>query len=158
MSNLDQTDAPIVSLDSEETNVNIILRSTSGTTYTVPKAYAMISDFLKNAFTNDSETVEADLNIDDYCLKIVVDYMNEYKGTEPKAPEPPLHQDFQKVVDDFCFTLTNKVCTEHKMKDLMNAVNYMAIPQFLFILGCKIASLIKGKPIGEIKTILLTEC
>jgi len=150
-------DNSVLSLDAPE-NAIIILRSETGTVFTLPKSYALISDFLKNALESDKDAGEADLAINDYNLKLIVDYMNEYKGTEPKAPEAPLWQDYDKVVDPFCFNFTKAICEDKKMKDFMNAVNYMAIPQLLLICGCKIASLVKGRDIADIKTILQTEC
>jgi hypothetical protein len=145
----------IQSLDTIETPVFVTLISKDNQSFTINKEYACISNLISTALSEDKEETSLTLEaVNGNSLKYIVQYMEEYKGKEPNAPLPPLHQNFEEVVDTFCFNFTSTLCKEKVLKEVFESANYLNIPELLQILGCKVAALIKGVPIEDIEKVL----
>lgn len=149
---------PIQSLDTETQSVIVTLISKDKQEFKINRDYICISKILETSIMSDNETREFPLDIEGRILKYIVEYMEEYKGTEPKAPIPPLAQEFNEVVDTFCFNFTEKLCQERVLKEVLESVNFLNIPELLHILGCKVAHLIKGVPLDQIEKTIRDNC
>ena len=93
-------------------------------------------------------------------LKLIVDYMSHHKGVEPNLSEKPLRSKIMKDVckDPFDAQFIDQIGEDRQLLyDLILAANYMHVHSLL-PLGCaKVASLITGQPLEQIKGILSPE-
>ena len=137
---------------------SVTLKSKEGQTFEIDRKFASISKLVKTAVDHDPDAPDVPIpSVTGPILKLVVDYMKHYKGTEPKLiPKPLRSKNMKDVVEDqwdaeFIDTIGDD---RQQLYDLVMAANYMDIPSLLH-LGCaKVASLIKGQPLEKIKDIL----
>jgi len=138
----------------------ITLIGKGGRRFEVSRKYANISKLVENALEGDQSATDIPvLGVNDDILQLIVNYMNEHKGTEEKIIEKPLRSKIMSEVTTqadatFIDTIGEK---RQQLYDLILAANYMNIVGLLH-LGCaKVASLIKGQPLEKIKEILQPE-
>ncbi|CAI4227427.1 unnamed protein product [Auanema sp. JU1783] len=79
-------------------------------------------------------------------LKKVVDFMNN-NSNATLVPEPTLYKRFALSEEEKEFLSFS----EEELVDLLHAANYLEIPNLINIITQKIANLIEGKSIDEIK-------
>lgn len=150
--------------DDDDKKVKIKIEDTKAkTTFTVPIKIARISELIENAIANDNSSepvIELSKEfVSDNILKLVVEYMELAKGTEPEII-PPLkstnladlmtdaNAKYAKFIDDI------DDLSKDDLYKIIQAANYMNIKSLVH-LGCaKIASKIKGQPLDKIKKIL----
>jgi S-phase kinase-associated protein 1 len=99
-------------------------------------------------------------NIDGETLKLIVDFLKHHNGEEPALPEKPVKsKEMKDITTDwmakFIDDIVNKDITQ--LYKVISAANYLYINSLLHICCAKIASMLKGVPIDEIKNTLLPE-
>lgn len=134
------------------------LNSKDCKSFTIVRAYAMMSALIKTGLENDQNAKEFPVpGVTGEILELIVAYLAHHKGVEPKAIEKPLRgKEMKQVVEDkWDADFIDQVGeTRQTLYDLILAANYMDIRGLLH-LGCaKVASLIKGQPLDKIKDIL----
>jgi len=97
-------------------------------------------------------------NIDGETLGHIVQFLKEHNGTEPPLPEKPVKsKDMKDVTTEwmakFIDDIVNKDITQ--LYKVISAANYLFINSLLHICCAKVASMLKGIPIDEIKNTLL---
>jgi S-phase kinase-associated protein 1 len=145
-------------LDVDE-NATITLRSKEGVANQLPKRDAMLSNLVKTSVEQDSEATEIPVpSVRQDILRRVVEYLRHHQGKEPPLPEKPLRSKNMKETcaghpwdADFIDAIAVK---RQDLYDLILAANYMDIKSLLH-LGCaKVASLVRGVPLDQIKRVL----
>jgi S-phase kinase-associated protein 1 len=124
----------------------------------VGRQAALISTLVKTAVESDDGANEVAIPaVEGDILELILNYMNQHKGTEPPLVDKPLRS---KVMKDVCKTSFDAEYIDdigenrQQLYDLILAANYMDIKSLLH-LGCaKVASLIKGQPVEKVKDIL----
>lgn len=148
-----------LSLDPHGDQVGVVkLVSKEGKEFKVDKKCAFISNLIKTSMDTDPTATEVPMNVKSDVLAKVVEYMNYHKGEEPPIIEKPLRSKIMKDVckDSWDADFIDKMAelSRQPLYDIILAANYMDIKSLLH-LGCaKVASLIKGQPLDQIKTIL----
>ena len=137
---------------------DIELVSEDGSSFLLSRKQASISMMLKTAMEHDDIATKFNVELSADILSVIVDYMIHYNGTEPKRPDIPFVKTFEQVVDKYCYEVCERLVQEKKTKDMMDGLVYMGVNEFVYILGCKIASLLKGKTMKTIDRILENEC
>ena len=135
----------------------IKLEDKYGNTFEVQREYAKISKLLVTMFEHDNSKVQIN-TVEPKILKLVIDYLVHHKGVEPPIIEKPLRS---KNMKDVCKDPWDADFIDEIGKNLENlyavilAANYFDIKSLLHLGSAKVASLIKGEPLNEIKNILL---
>jgi hypothetical protein len=100
------------------------------------------------------------MNIDSETLGYIIEFLKEHNGTEPPMPEKPVKSN---NMNDITTEWMAKFIDNIVKKDItllykvISAANYLYINSLLHICCAKIASMLKGIPIDEIKNTLLPE-
>lgn len=156
----DKKEEEVVSLDdgAEGEDVQISLMSKESEKLTVSKKHAFISSLVKTALEQDSSSQEVPIpGVTKSTLEKVIEYMVHHEGKEPALIPKPLRSSDMKAVctDKWDATYIDNLGENRQdLYDLILAANYMDVKSLLH-LGCaKVASLIKGQPLDQIKEIL----
>eukprot|EP00933_Yihiella_yeosuensis_P080449 TRINITY_DN93872_c0_g1_i1.p1 TRINITY_DN93872_c0_g1~~TRINITY_DN93872_c0_g1_i1.p1 ORF type:complete len:155 (-),score=34.40 TRINITY_DN93872_c0_g1_i1:90-554(-) len=148
-----------MSLDSAIPEGQVRLVSNDKKEFTLSKENVLISAFIKTSFEQDPNASEFEVDLRGEVLALIVNYMNEHKGTEPALIEKPLRS---RTMADVCpnaadATFIDQIHAQSQqlLYDVTMGALYLHIPGLLH-LGCaKVASLIKGHPLDKVKNILL---
>jgi S-phase kinase-associated protein 1 len=137
---------------------NVTLTSKNDEPFEIDRQFATISKLVKAAVESDPDASYVKIpGVDGRILKLVVEYMNHHKGTEPELiPKPLRSKNMKDVVSDpWDAEFIDRIGVDkQQLYDLVLAANYMDIASLLH-LGCaKVASFIKGQPLEKIKEIL----
>lgn len=142
----------------DEIEGTLKLTSKDNQEFDVQKKYAYISVLVKTSCENDTSATEVPLpGVEGSILKFVAEYMNHHKGVEPPIVESPLKSTVMKEVvkDEWDATFIDDIGEgRQNLYDLILAANYMDIKSLLHLGLAKVASLIKGKPLDQLKSIL----
>ena len=136
----------------------ITLNSTDNVKCQIDSKAAERSVLLKGLIQDyeDSEIPMPDIRGD--ILKKVIEYLDHYKGTDPKEIQRPLpSNNLADVTDEWDINFLNSIDLDATF-DLINAANYMDIKPLLDLSCAKVASLMKGKSAEEIRTMFSIEC
>ena len=141
-------------------SANLVLVSSDNQKIEIDSESAQKSHLLKGLlsdYSNQQEPIHLpDIKFD--ILKKVVEYLTYYKDKTPKdIPKPMPSANLSEVIDEWDVNFINSIELDNVF-DLINAANYMDIPSLLDLSCAKIASLMKGKTIQEIKTMFNIEC
>ncbi len=137
MLNLNSCDSVKCQIDSQAAQRSVLLKG-------------LIQDY------EDSDIPMPDIRGD--ILKKVIEYLDHYKGSEPREIQKPLpSNNLSDVTDEWDITFLNSLDLDATF-DMINAANYMDIKPLLDLSCAKIASLMKGKSAEEIRTMFSIEC
>ena len=130
---------------------SICLKSKDGQEFKILKMNAELSILVKNVLQDYSNNQVLDiLEVEAKTLKIVVDYLNHFKGVAPIAIQKPLRSTvMSQETDEWSANLVDKLSLE-EIVDLSMAANYMEIHPLLDLVCAKIASLCKDKSQEEL--------
>jgi S-phase kinase-associated protein 1 len=142
----------------EEDDGTLKLKSKDQQEFDVSIKNASISKLVKTSLDSEPDVASLDMpGVSGAILKLIIEYMEHHQGTEPPIVEKPLRSNkmTEVVKDKWDGEWIDKIGDDRqKLYDLILAANWMDIKSLLH-LGCaKVASLIKGKPLEQIKTIL----
>ena len=117
------------------------------------------SDFLKDKIENSNKNIEINLPEINYnTLQKIVQYLIHYKEKEPQQiPKPLSSNNLSNVIDEWDINFIKNM-DMNSIYDLINASNYLEIPSLLDLCCAYIITLIKGKPIEEMRKIFNIEC
>ena len=137
----------------------MILESNDGMKFCVRREPMLISNLIETIVESTEDTQDTEIplpNVTGGTLTRIIEFC-EYYEQEPmkQIPRPlPSSGAFEDVVNGWCNQFISSFCTKEALFELIQAAHYMDIPPLLE-LGCaKIASMIRGKNIAEIKTIM----
>ena len=130
----------------------VIMISLDGEQFELSTKAAMRSQLVKDSIDESKEdTIEFTANkVKGNILKKVVEYLEHYKDKEPKEIERPLpSSNFSECVDKWDFDFMD--ITLDLIFEILLAANYLDIKPLLELSSAKVASILKGKTIEEIK-------
>jgi S-phase kinase-associated protein 1 len=134
------------------------LISFEGTRFDLTRKQALVSKLIEAALSNDVNTQEIQVlsKYKDVEISKIVEFLKHHDGEEPAIPEKPLRsKKMREVTTEWCADFVDQIS---KNRDLLYKVidlaNYFDIPSLLHICCAKVASLIKGEKLENIKKIL----
>ena len=135
-------------------NNTIILFSAENEKFIIDKKAAKRSGLLKNCIEDDENFKELNLiDIDSKFLKIIIEFLEHYKDSEPKLPPTPLKDsNVMQYLDEWSKKFFSKLNLEDIIS-LINASNYMDIKSLIKICSAIIASSMIDLPIEEVEKI-----
>ena len=133
-------------------NNSIILFSAENEKFIIDKKAAKRSGLLKNCIEDDENFKELNLiDIDSKFLKLIIEFLEHYKDSEPKLPPTPLKDsDLMKNLDEWSIIFFSKLNLEDIIS-LTNASNYMEIESLMQICCAIIASNMIDHPVDEVQ-------
>ena len=141
-------------------NEVIALISIEGTRFELTRKQALLSKLIETALSNDTKTTEIPVSnkYNDIHIFKMVEFLKHHDGEAPAIPEQPLRsKKMSEVTTEWCANFVDHI---GKNRDLIYKVidiaNYFDIPSLLHICCAKVASLIKGEKLENLKTILTT--
>ena len=138
----------------------ILLFSAENEKFIIDKKAAKSSGLLKNCIEDDENFKELNLiDIDSKFLKIIIEFLEHYKDSEPKLPQAPLKDsNVMQYLDEWSKKFFSKINLEDIIS-LINASEDMKIESLIKICSAIIASSMIDLPIEKInlKTKLLSE-
>lgn len=141
-------------LDRPETK-DIVLVSTDGQRFTLPRICAVMSVIVKNALENDPNALDVPCSVKGDALKHVVEYLVHHEGKVPeKSPQAPLKTNDMKeaLCDPWDAEFVNRLApTRQPLYDVLMAANQLDIKPLLEICNCKVASLCRGLKPYQVK-------
>jgi hypothetical protein len=135
-------------------NNTIILFSAENEKFIIDKKAAKRSGLLKNCIEDDENFKELNLiDIDSKFLKIIIEFLEHYKDSEPKLPPKPLKDsNVMQYLDEWSKKFFSKLNLEDIIS-LINASNYMDIGCLMHICLAIIASNMIDKPFEEVQKV-----
>ena len=133
-------------------NNTIILFSAENEKFIIDKKAAKRSGLLKNCIEDDENFKELNLiDIDSKFLKIIIEFLEHYKDSEPKLPPKPLKDsNVMQYLDEWSKKFFSKLNLEDIIS-LTNASNYMDIGCLMQICCTFIASSMIDHPVDEVQ-------
>ena len=124
----------------------INLTSQDGTLFKISGISASLSRLLKGAMQDFTGEINVNIiEVDSSTLKIVVDYLNKWCGSEPPDITKPIKScNMIENCDEWSAIFINSFSLE-EVGDLAIAGNFMEIPSLVDLACAKIASLCYGK-------------
>ena len=133
-------------------NNTIILFSAENEKFIIDKKAAKRSGLLKECMKADENFKNIDLiEIDSKILKLIIEFLEHYKDSEPKLPPTPLKDsNVMQYLDEWSKKFFSKLNLEDIIS-LINASNYMDIESLIQICCGILASNMVDKPVDEIE-------
>ena len=118
------------------------------------KKLAKRSGLLKNCIEDDENFKELNLiDIDSKFLKIIIEFLEHYKDSEPQLPQTPLKDsNVMQYLDEWSKKFFSKLNLEDIIS-LINASNYMDIKSLIKICCAIIASNMIVLPVEEVQKV-----
>ena len=117
----------------------------------IDKKAAKKSKLLKDCIDDDEDFKELNLiNVNSKYLKLIIEFLEHYKDSEPKIPERPLNDRFEKLVDEWTKNFFSKLNLDDIFSLILSS-NFMNIECLLELSSAYIADTIKGKTPEDIK-------
>ena len=135
-------------------NNSIILFSAENEKFIIDKKAAKRSGLLKNCIEDDENFKELNLiDVDSKFLKIIIEFLEHYKDSEPKLPQKPLKDsNVMQYLDEWSKKFFSKLNLEDIIS-LINASNYMDIKSLIKICCAIIASNMIVFPVEEVQKV-----
>ena len=131
---------------------SIKLKSAENKKFIIDKKAAKKSGLLKNCIEDDEKFKKINLiEIDSKILKLIVEFLEHYKDSEPQLPPTPLtDSNIMQYLDEWSKKFFSKLNLEDIIS-LINASNYMDIESLIQICCGILASNMVDKPVDEIE-------
>ena len=123
---------------------NVKLMSSDGKIYEVPDTILKKSTLLKELTTDNEGEVITLKEVNEECLKRVIEYLYHYKDFEPKEVPKPFPENcdanFLRSIlnDEWTFNYLNNLSIAEAI-DMINAANYLQIDGLTNLLSAKLA-------------------
>ena len=133
---------------------SIKLKSAENKKFIIDKKAAKRSGLLKNCIEDDENFKELNLiDIDSKFLKIIIEFLEHYKDSEPKLPPKPLKDsNVMQYLDEWSKKFFSKLNLEDIIS-LTNASDYMDIGCLMQICCTFIASSMIDHPVDEVQNV-----
>lgn len=142
----------------DESNETLKLIAGDNLVVEVSRKAALKSNVVKVALDSDAEAKEVPIpGVNGDILKLIAQYMEHYKDSEPEEPDKPLKS---ARLSEFCKSEYDAKFFEELSKnnrqlyDVVLAANYMDMKALLHTACATVACKIKGQPLEKIKDIL----
>ena len=135
---------------------NVKLMSSDGKIYEVPDTILKKSTLLKELTTDNEGEVITLKEVNEECLKRVIEYLYHYKDFEPKEVPKPFPENcdanFLRSIlnDEWTFNYLNNLSNGEAI-DMINAANYLQIDGLINILATKLGYELSNCSVEEAK-------
>ena len=135
---------------------NVKLMSSDGKIYEVPDTILQKSTLLKELTTDNEGEVITLKEVNEECLKRVIEYLYHYKDFEPKEVPKPFPDNcdanFLRSIlnDEWTFNYLNNLSNGEAI-DMINAANYLQIDGLINILATKLGYELSNCSVEEVK-------
>ena len=135
-------------------NNTIILFSAENEKFIIDKKAAKRSGLLKECIEADENFKKMNLiEVDSKILKLIIEFLEHYKDSEPQLPQKPLKDsNVMQYLDEWSQKFFSKLNLEDIIS-LINASNYMDIGCLMQICCAIIASNMIDKPFEEVQKV-----
>ena len=136
--------------------INLKLMSSDDKIYEVPDTILQKSTLLKELTTDNEGEVITLKEVNEECLKRVIEYLYHYKDFEPKEIPKPFPENcdanFLRSIlnDEWTFNYLNNLSID-KAIDMINAANYLQIDGLTNLLSAKLAYELSNCSVEEAK-------
>lgn len=156
---------PIMGLDDDDKTSNklkiYIEEDNKRFEFEIEHEYLHMSKLLSYLVANpNDEDIKIGINLNVIKkkeMKHIITYMRHYKGIKQPIIQYPLSStDIFKITNEWNANFINEIYKDNKndLYNLLKAANYFNIKSLIHLCSATIATWIKGKPIGKIKSIL----
>ena len=129
----------------------IKLISKENEVFFINKKAAKKSQLLKDCMDDDENFKELNLvDVNSKYLKLIIEFLEHYKDSEPKIPEKPLNDRFEKSDDEWTKKFFSKL-DSNDIFELLLGSNYMNIQCLIELCSAHMADSIKNKTPEEIR-------
>ncbi len=135
---------------------NVKLMSSDGKIYEVPDTILQKSTLLKELTTDNEGEVITLKEVNEECLKRIIEYLYHYKDFEPKEVPKPFPENcdanFLRSIlnDEWTFNYLNNLSIAEAI-DMINAANYLQIDGLINILATKLSYELSNCSVEEAK-------
>ena len=135
---------------------NVKLMSSDDKIYEVPDTILQKSTLLKELTTDNEGEVITLKEVNEECLKRIIEYLYHYKDFEPKEIPKPFPDScdanfFRSILnDEWTFNYLNNLSID-KAIDMINAANYLQIDGLTNLLSAKLAYELSNCSVEEAK-------
>ena len=135
---------------------NVKLMSNDGKIFEVPDTILQKSILLKDLTTDNEGEVITLKEVNEECLKRIIEYLYHYKDFEPKEIPKPFPENcdanFLRSIlnDEWTFNYLNNLSID-KAIDMINAANYLQIDGLTNLLSAKLAYELSNCSVEEAK-------
>ena len=130
---------------------SIKLKSSENEKFMIDKKAAKRSGLLKERIEADEKFKKINLKIDSKILKLIIEFLEHYKDSEPQLPQKPLKDsNVWQYLDEWSQKFFSKLNLEDIIS-LINASNYMDIGCLMHICLAIIASSMIDHPVDEVQ-------
>ena len=142
---------------------NVKLMSSDGKIYEVPDTILKKSNLLKELTTDNEGEVITLKEVNEECLKRIIEYLYHYKDFEPKEVPKPFPENcdanFLRSIlnDEWTFNFIQKINIEETVS-LINCVEFLQIDGLSNILAAKIAHEMSNCEVEEARKKFGIEC
>ena len=143
-------------MDEEMEGKNVKLMSSDGKIYEVPDTILKKSNLLKELTTDNEGEVITLKEVNEECLKRIIEYLYHYKDFEPKEIPKPFPEitdaNFLRSIlnDEWTFNYLNNLSIEDTI-DMINASNYLQIDGLIKLLSAKLGYELSNCSVEEAK-------
>ena len=143
-------------MDKELEGKNVKLKSKDGKIFEVPDTILRKSKLLKELTTDNEGEVITLKEVNEECLKRIIEYLYHYKDFEPKEIPKPFPDNcdanFLRSIlnDEWTFNYLNNLSID-KAIDMINAANYLQIDGLTNLLSAKLAYELSNCSVEEAK-------
>ena len=124
----------------------------------VNKAYLVESGLITTSLEHEPEATDLRLEIPKVdTLKLIQQYVEHHKGKiEPIVEKPLRHKEMSKNTNEWDAQFVDNIekTSLNQLYELIAAANYLNMQPLLMLCCAKVASLIKGHPVENLRTIL----
>ena len=135
---------------------NVKLMSSDGKIFEVPDTILKKSNLLKELTTDNEGEVITLKEVNEECLKRIIEYLYHYKDFEPKEIPKPFPENcdanFLRSIlnDEWTFNYLNNLSNGEAI-DMINAANYLQIDGLTNLLSAKLAYELSNCSVEEAK-------
>ena len=143
-------------MDEEMEGKNVKLKTSDDKIYEVPDTILKKSTLLKELTTDNEGEVITLKEVNEECLKRIIEYLYHYKDFEPKEIPKPFPENcdanFLRSIlnDEWTFNYLNNLSID-KAIDMINAANYLQIDGLTNLLSAKLAYELSNCSVEEAK-------
>lgn len=162
--NKESTNVPM-SLDDSNDETVIDVKCQDGKSFPVKKRHLKLSKFITTALEGDPDATSVSVQVDSFLFeKAILPYLQHHDGVPADIPLKPVRDSIMKNVckDAWDAEFVDNMWTNDAdgmgkqfFYSVMTTLNYLDIHCFLHICSAKIAALIRGVPLSNIKERLL---
>ncbi len=146
-------------MSSQSISSSLTIVSTDGVKYVLSREEASLSKVLLTSLEEEKQSVEIQVNVKSSTLDLILQFLRQHQGNPPPEIEKPIRSTtMSEITTEWCADYINQIAKNRMvLYDLVNSCNYLDIPSLLHLSCAKIASLVRGVKLDQIRQVLLED-